>query len=96
MPDSFFCEDINHVKVACNVVVLNLADIETSSMSYRMRLEMWVAWPLTKEEVYKYVTDRENWKPKIHPDPVPWTITIRYHENAFFIGIHYSSVHMAW
>ena len=58
------------------MVVLNLADIETSSMSYRMRLEMWVAWPLTKDDAIRYIKNRDTWRPTIHPDPVPWTITI--------------------
>lgn len=92
MDDSYFCDDINHVQVACNVVVLNLADIETSNMSYRMRLEMWVAWPLTKDDVKRYINDRENWKPTIHPDPVPWTITIEQINKMPFLSGHTTQV----
>ena len=68
-------------------MVLNLADIQTSTMSYRMRLEIWCAWPLTKEEVESYVKDPDNWKPRIRPDPVPWTISIEdIHKMPFLSG----------
>jgi hypothetical protein len=42
-----------------------------------MRLELWVAWPLTEAEVRRYIIqDPDKWVPDIHPDPIPWTISI--------------------
>ena len=38
--ESFFHQAGQPIKIAMNVVVLNLADINTASMSYRMKLEM--------------------------------------------------------
>ena len=92
--DSHFCDDINHVKVACNVVVLNLADIQTASMSYKMRLELWVAWPLTKEDVFNYVKDRANWRPTIHPEPTPWTISTEEINKMTFLSGYTTQVFM--
>jgi len=76
MDDSFFHKEGDPYHVCMNVVVLSLADIDTQSLSYRMRLELWVAWPLTRKEVNSYIEDKKNWEPLIHPDPVPWTISI--------------------
>ena len=84
--DSFFHQAGQPIKIAMNVVVLNLADINTASMSYRMKLEIWVAWPLTKEEVISYYENPDEWKPYIHPEPTPWTITIEEIEKMKFLS----------
>ena len=76
MDDSFFYKENEELLVGLNVVVLNLADIVTSDLSYRMRLELWVCWPLTKRDVENYIKDPFNWLPTYHPQPAPWTIDI--------------------
>jgi hypothetical protein len=69
-----------------NVVVLNLADIDTAKMSYRMKLQIWVAWPLTEAEVKSYYENPDDWKPYIHPEPIPSTITIESSEKTKFLS----------
>ena len=85
--ESFFYKNGELLQVACNVVVLNLADIDTASMSYRMKLEIWVAWPLTEDEVKSYYENPNDWKPYIHTDQTQWTITIEdSHKMQFLSG----------
>ena len=84
--DSYFYQYGELLQIAMNVVVLNLADIDTATMSYRMKLEIWVAWPLTEEEVISYYENPDEWKPYIHPDPTPWTITIEKSEKMKFLS----------
>ena len=83
---NYFYQNGDKLEVAMNVVVLNLADIDTATMSYRMKLEIWVAWPLTKDEVKNYYLNPDEWKPQIHPDPTPWTITIEKSEKMKFLS----------
>lgn len=96
MDDSFFRRPGEPLQVALNVVVLNLADISTADQSYNMRLELWVAWALTKDEVVSYIKDPDNWKPIYHPRPTPWTINIE-EENMmeFMVWAHDPSVSVA-
>ena len=74
------------IQIAINVVVVNLADIDTAKMSYRMKLDMWVAWPLTESEVKSYYTNPDEWKPFIRPEPVPATISIESSEKMKFLS----------
>ena len=76
LDDSFFYKEGEVLEVGLNVVVLNLADIETEKFSYRMRLELWVCWPLSKIDLDNYINDPYNWVPTLHPQPAPWTIDI--------------------
>ena len=76
MDDSFYHKVGDELLVGLNVVVLNLADIDTAHLSYRMRLELWVCWALTKSDVESYMEDPNNWTPTNHPKPAPWTIDI--------------------
>ena len=74
------------IQIAMNVVLANLADIDTAKMSYRMKLDIWVAWPLTESEVKSYYTNPDVWKPFLHPEPVPATISIESSEKMKFLS----------
>jgi hypothetical protein len=85
MPDSAYYDPNEQMKVALNVVVLNLADISTANLCYNMRLELWVAWPLTKEELKSYIENPDSFRPNVHPEPVPWTISIESNQKMKFL-----------
>lgn len=85
LDDSYFqAEDDYNYKIGINVVVLSVCDIQTTSQSWQMRLEIWTCWPLTKKEgiAYGHAIQAEkedgkfDWEPRIHPIPAPWTIEI--------------------
>jgi hypothetical protein len=77
LDDSYFrSPDEKCLEVNMNVVVTNLCDIDTLNQSYLMRAELWVAWPLLKEEAVAYIKDPDEWKPVLHPRPSPWTVSI--------------------
>ena len=84
--ESMFYQPGEPLLIAMNVVVLNLADINTATMSYKMKLEIWAAWPLTEDEVKSYYENPDEWKPYIHPEPTPWTITIEEIEKMKFLS----------
>jgi hypothetical protein len=95
LPDSAYYNPKDIMRVALNVVVLNLADISTNELSYKMRLELWVAWPLTEAEVIKYIENPFEWIPNIHPDPIPWTINIEEINKMPFLSGRTTQVFMS-
>jgi hypothetical protein len=98
LDDSFFQPadghfDFQPLSVGMNVVILNLSNLEMVSQTYKVNLEVWLSWPLTKKDAISYskaVAEKNktglfSWRPFVHPKPhPPQTIQINNYKTMEF------------